>query len=224
MRYVITNETRDKYAAQLDVNGAYTLVSEPMKAKIFDKVKNANRVLGVNKHRFGNGFNVYRVDNIPELTRFAYDDGTDAIIEQGNDEHTFEGNEPVLDDNNIEQAFGTPDLPFGIVDKAREIAQDAELVKQRRQYLINELRLADLELTDIEHAAEFYELNAAQGYKLYRLLHDVRVRRRRAKDELQLLDTFLNSSVTRIDNVCKQAEGYSSRSYTPRVNKALFDV
>lgn len=222
MRYVITNETRDLYAAQLDVNGAYTLVSEPMKAKIFDKVKDANRVLGVNRHRFGKGFNVNRVDRIPELARFAHNNVDDVSIEQYNAEHMFDNNKPVSE--SADHVLGNHNLPFGIVDKAREIAQDAELVKQRRQYLINELRLADLELTDIEHAAEFYELNAAQGYKLYRLLHDVRVRRRRVKDELQLLDTFLGSSVTRIDNVCKQAEGYSSRSYTPRVNKELFDV
>lgn len=116
------------------------------------------------------------------------------------------------------------ELPFDIVDKACDITHTVELVSKRKDYLVNELTLVDLELSDIEHAAEFYELNASQGYRLYKMLHDARVRRRKIKDELSLCTTFLSCSIKSVDNVRRQAEGFESRAYTPRVNKELFDV
>lgn len=116
------------------------------------------------------------------------------------------------------------ELPFDIVDKAGEIECIVGLIGKRKDYLVNELTMVDLELSDIEHAAEFYELNASQGYKLYKMLHDARARRRKIKDELNLCATFMGCSIVGIDEVCRQAEHYKSRVYTPRVNKELFDV
>lgn len=194
MEYVITNGER--YVMQLEGNGAYMTTTEPLTAKHFTSAKNAGNVLKRHTGKFGKDFQIRRIDNIN------------------------------CDIENIEsKPCAEPcELPFDITDKAGEISKVVELVGRRKDYLVNELTMVDLELSDIEHAAEFYELNASQGYKLYKMLHDARVRRRKIKDELNLCTTFMGCSIKGIDNVCRQAEGYKSRAYTPRVNKELFDV
>ena len=52
-------------------------------------------------------------------------------------------------------------------------------------------RKAELEIEDIEHAAEFYNLDASHGYQLYKLLHDARVRRRKCKNAIAWIDFIL---------------------------------
>ena len=70
------------------------------------------------------------------------------------------------------------ELGYDILEKVKEISEFTKQIEQRRLYLIEMIHNIDLEIVDIEHAAEFYVLNASQGYKLYKLLHDARNRRR----------------------------------------------
>ena len=84
----------------------------------------------------------------------------------------------------------------------------------------------ELDIVDIEHAAEFYTLNASQGYKLYKMLHDTRIKRRDYKDELQKIESTLGTSIrsANMNNLEKSILGLEHRQYTPRVNKELFGV
>lgn len=113
-----------------------------------------------------------------------------------------------------------------IYEQADIISKMAKQAVLRKQELNSELSIADLEIQDIQHAAEFYELNAAQGYKIYKLLHDVRIRRRKIKNELAVIDSFLSASINsdRMEHVKNNINGLSNRTYTPRVNKELFGV
>ena len=79
---------------------------------------------------------------------------------------------------------------------------------------------------DIEHAAEFYNLNASQGYKLYKLLHDSRIKRRELKDELEKINLSLGTSIrsANMENLERSIIGLEHRQYTPRINKELFGV
>ena len=70
------------------------------------------------------------------------------------------------------------ELDYDILDKVKEISTFTKQIEERRLYLMEMIHKTDLEIVDIEHAAEFYNLNASQGYKLYRLLHDARIKRR----------------------------------------------
>lgn len=99
-------------------------------------------------------------------------------------------------------------------------------LEERKLYLDEQLSKIDLEIVDIEHAAEFYNLNACQGYKLYKLLHDRRVKRREIKDELQKISLILGTSIksSNIDNLERSILGLNNRIYTPRINKELFGV
>lgn len=133
----------------------------------------------------------------------------------------------VLQDSNVVSATLQPDeLDYDILEKAGEIAELAKQAENRKAYLCEQIHNVDLEIVDIEHAAEFYNLNAAQGYKLYRMLHDARVERRKLKDELERINMFLGTSIgsDKMENLKKSIMGLDNRQYTPRVNKELFGV
>ena len=118
------------------------------------------------------------------------------------------------------------ELSYDILDKVKEISEFTKQIEERRLYLIEMIHTVDLEIVDIEHAAEFYNLNASQGYKLYKLLHDARNRRREYKDELEKINLSLGTSIrsTNMENLERSILGLDNRRYTPRINKELFDV
>ena len=118
------------------------------------------------------------------------------------------------------------ELDYDILDKVKEISEFTKQIEERRLYLMEMIHTVDLEIVDIEHAAEFYNLNASQGYKLYKLLHDARNRRREYKDELEKINLSLGTSIrsTNMENLERSILGLGSRQYTPRINKELFGV
>lgn len=135
--------------------------------------------------------------------------------------------EYVTDDNKVADDLVEPvELDFDIVDKVKEIASVAKQVEERKGYLLNKISVIDMSIVDIEHAAEFYELNASQGYKLYKMLHDARVERREVKDELQKLNMFLDTKISSgyLNQLANNIVGLKNRQYTPRVIKELFGV
>ena len=64
-------------------------------------------------------------------------------------------------------------------------------IQCQRETLVTGQRKAELEIEDIEHAAEFYNLDASHGYQLYKLLHNARVRRRKCKNAIAWIDFIL---------------------------------
>lgn len=126
----------------------------------------------------------------------------------------------------VNSVAGPVELGYDILDKIKEISTFTKEIEDRRLYLMDQLHTIDLEIVDIEHAAEFYILNAAQGYKIYKMLHDARVKRREYKDELQKINSTLGTSIksNNMKNLEKSITGLENRKYTPRVNKELFGV
>ena len=118
------------------------------------------------------------------------------------------------------------ELEYDILDKVKEISEFTKQIEERRLYLMEMIHTVDLEIVDIEHAAEFYNLNASQGYKLYKLLHDARNRRREYKNELEKINLSLGTSIrsTNMENLERSILGLDNRQYTPRINKELFGV
>ncbi len=117
-------------------------------------------------------------------------------------------------------------LTFNIKDKIQVIKSFSNELEQRKRWLMNEIHTVDLEIVDIEHAAEFYVLNASQGYKIYKMLHDARNRRREFKNELEEIKYTLGTQikVDRLNNLEKTLNGIHNRKYSARVNKELFGV
>ena len=94
---------------------------------------------------------------------------------------------------------------------------------------IEVIKQTEGELTDIEHEIELSNpKNARDGYKLYKELREIRIRRRVAKDENQILkDTyeyfksqqgqaFKNKIQQLQSNAAKLCETQEHRTYTPR--------
>lgn len=133
----------------------------------------------------------------------------------------------VSQENKIINPVAKPiELGYNILDKVKEISEFTKQLEERRLYLIEMIHTAELDIVDIEHAAEFYTLNASQGYKLYKMLHDARIKRRDYKDELQKIESTLGTSIrsANMNNLEKSILGLEHRQYTPRVNKELFGV
>ena len=118
------------------------------------------------------------------------------------------------------------ELDYDILDRIKEISEFTKQIEERRLYLMEMIHTIELEIVDIEHAAEFYNLNASQGYKLYKLLHDSRNKRREYKDELEKINLSLGTSIrsTNMENLERSIIGLEHRQYTPRINRELFGV
>lgn len=118
-----------------------------------------------------------------------------------------------------------PTLPISELEaKVKHIENCVKQLDQRRTYLIHLLNQVDQEIIDIEHAAEFYQLDAARGYKLYKMLRDARIRRRDYKNEIKKICIIQEATFEdyRDEKVSKSFEGMEHRKYRPRVLEELF--
>ena len=97
----------------------------------------------------------------------------------------------------------------------------------RHLVLTDELSKYDRQVTDVEHYIEFNigKLNAQEGWKAYKLLQDVLVRRRKVKDELQIISVVRDKMAFPEDiaNIDKRVKELESRTYEPREFKYLFE-
>lgn len=98
-------------------------------------------------------------------------------------------------------------------------------IQCQRETLVTGQRKAELEIEDIEHAAEFYNLDASHGYQLYKLLHDARVRRRKCKNAIAWIDFILEQRPERFveNDPSARIAGTRSRDYAPRALPELFE-
>ena len=196
--YLICNEN-NHYATTPTKNKGYQIVSDIEKAHHWEKLESAQNFLSNN---------CSQVDKLKIHTWHIIDVSTGEIVE----------------DTPIENII--PVESCNILDTIKEISSFTKKIELRKIYLAEQLRQIEMEIVDIEHAAEFYNLNASQGYKLYKMLHNARVKRRAIKDELQIIGYTLASSLTSnsMDNLESSILGLDNRKYMPRVNKELFGV
>lgn len=172
----------------------------------------------------------FAVDNINQATKWKKISSANNILNdlpEDFDNYGFSVRYVTKNGEIAVEPMATPtELDYDILEKADEIAELARQAENRRTYLLEKIQMIDLEIVDIEHAAEFYNLNAAQGYKLYKMLHNARVERRELKNELEKINMFLGSSIgsAKMENLKKSITGMENRQYSPRVNKELFGV
>lgn len=111
-----------------------------------------------------------------------------------------------------------------IINIVEQVSQCAERVTEQHNFYEQQLKEADAEILDILHAAEFYNLNAAQGYKLYRMLQNARKKRRTAKDGVEITTAILSQNVGQdmVNHLTERLANHVERSYRPRVFNELF--
>lgn len=113
-----------------------------------------------------------------------------------------------------------------IREKLPELAEALTDLATVRRVIEMEQAKADGAIQDIQHKAEFDDLGAAEGYKLYKLLQGKRQERRRAKDALNILSCIpneLSGNANLASQRIKETEAtVQARSYTPRELPELF--
>lgn len=198
--YVITDGSR---WIMRDRKGKYVPISnEALADKYSSKV--ANTVLNNQLSKaLRNVFHVEKVDEPPENVKQV----TIAEINSNT--------EKVLIAQNIQRWL----------DKISDLNGLASDALHRKEELLNQLSLVDKELCDINHYIEFCNLNAAQGYKAYKMIKDRRIKRRSIKNELQVLEIILGKRIseTATDEIQRAVEGMDKRKYEPRVLNELFN-
>ena len=111
-----------------------------------------------------------------------------------------------------------------IKEDVYEIQTLLRKVYRMREFAQERLSIADEALLDIEHAAEFYSLNASQGYHLYRLLHETRKERRRRKDQIAVCNIIIEGKFDGLidGTTLRRIVGLEGREYKPRILAELF--
>lgn len=96
------------------------------------------------------------------------------------------------------------------------------------KYYGNVVKQCDLETLDVLHKIEFTNENVVNGFKRYKQLQDIRLRRRVAKDALEFSSLLVSSGLlaclkklrTDIDELKEFGE---TREYRPRILTSMFD-
>ena len=199
-QYVITDGSR---WITKNRNGKYVPTTCEALADTFGN-KEANSVYNNNLSKaLKSCFYVEKIDKPPEL------------VKQITQDETQENTEKVSITENIQYW----------VDKVKGLNGLASEAVHRKNELTDQLSTVDKETCDILHYIEFCNLNAAQGYKAYKMLKERRIRRRSIKNELHVLDIILGKKIseTATDEIQKAVEGMDKRKYEPRVMEELFD-
>lgn len=195
-RYVITDGKR---WIKKDKKGRYLPTTCGAFAEEFSKDK-ADKVLNNSLTKgFRSIFRIEKVDNVPKNVK------------------------PVSKDFKTEKVQ-TSDNITRWIDKVENLNGLYDEANKRSEELTYELSKVDKELSDILHYIEFAKLNAAQGYKAYKMVKERRIKRRHIKNEMDVLAVILSQNVNDIfKNMKNKLNEMDKRTYNPREIEELFD-
>lgn len=127
--------------------------------------------------------------------------------------------------NNTEKVMISENIQKWI-NKISDLNGLAKELVDRKNELNQSLSEVDKEIQDCLHYIEFTKLNAAQGYKIYKLLKDRQVNRRSIKNELQVLDIIFEKKISEsvTEEIIKKVSKMDCRNYKPKVLQELFDL
>lgn len=143
------------------------------------------------------------------------------------DFYVTETNMPVT--TGIRQKVKAPEPPREEIRPEDEmivgLLRHAETILSRREELSEKLSRADKEISDLQHYIEMKNLNACNGYKIYKKLQMVLVQRREVKNEMLMLSIISECKMEpdSISTTIARIKGLSDRKYTPRVLTDLFE-
>ena len=199
-QYIITDGTR---WIMRDRKGKYVPTSCEALADVYSN-KQANSIFQNQLSKaLKSCFHLEKIDKPPEL------------VKQITQEETQENTEKVSIAENIQYWVDKVSGLNGLVSEALH----------RKDELVDQLSTVDKEICDILHYIEFCNLNAAQGYKAYKMIKERRIKRRSIKNELDVLSIILSKKIseTATDEIEKTLAGMDKREYEPRVMTELFD-
>jgi len=109
-------------------------------------------------------------------------------------------------------------------DNIENILTICKKINETFEMLSEDLRKNDLAMQDMLHYIEFEEFNNIIGFAAVQKLKDLRILRRKIKDEIEPLQTMKNMLDVKMlekirDRIVLKLNEQSSRRYTPRVIK-----
>ena len=114
-----------------------------------------------------------------------------------------------------------------IIKELTIITEAADRLKRYIEELDKKLSELDKQQNDVLHFIEKYNLNASDGFKVYKLLKDIRVERRSIKNEIhnaQMLDKTELEGINYVSLIKKMADQEKQNAYTPRILTELFEL
>ena len=107
-----------------------------------------------------------------------------------------------------------------------ELLRCAEKFLLKKDELVNRQSNIDKEITDLQHYIEQKNLNAYEGFKVYKQLQNVLIQRRCIKDELLILKIIEECKMEpdSISRTISRINGLSNRKYAPRILSELFST
>jgi len=208
MSYVLTN---GKNYLGVSVTGQLTAVSNIEYATQFAKLEKAeNAIKNLAKPLKNLGYHIEEYNGLKQTTKYVQ-----KAVEYKEDELSEENR------------FITEESLSSITE-ALEILHNFEdwflPLYNNKSYFEAQLEVYEKQQRDIEHAIEFYNLNACEGYKMYKLLKETRVNRRKAKDILEIIQRVSEclQSTFFEHNPSARVEALLKRKYSPRELNELF--
>lgn len=197
-RYVITDGKR---WIKKDKKGRYLPTTCGSFAEEFSKDK-ADKVLNNSLAKgFRSIFRIERVNDVPKNVKPV-------------SKEDLAKTEKVQVSENITRWIQKIESLNGLFDEANK----------RNNVLASDLSKVDKEILDLLHYIEFTKLNAAQGYKAYKMIKERRIRRRHIKNEMEVLNIILEQNTKEIsENVKCKLKELDERTYNPREIEELFD-
>lgn len=192
----------------------------------FYALDDSNKLVVVNKEEFATKFTLAKANNtiqkvIKPMQRYQF------VLKEVPNNLSLEDDYLELEKN----AYITTRFDDMNTDWKWEMENLISFCSQLKQYRVNlnhMLSEVDKEICDIMHYIEFYNLDAAKGYKMYKMLKDCRLRRRKIKDEYEKVGAAITvlaneDLIEKMKTALKQMKGLDNRLYTPRILTELFE-
>lgn len=117
-----------------------------------------------------------------------------------------------------------PDILTAGASAAAVLAENIANAMALRQNAEAKLKHCDQILLDLLHVSEFYELDRQQSYRLQKIMHEARIERRQAKDEIIYLDHLtayaMSPSSAPLAHLAELPEQLLNRKYSLRALSA----
>ena len=174
-------------------------------AKIFDKLNTANNVF---KSSIAKSFKHmgFRVEEIGM-----------------NVNNTVNVNNSSTSNEKINSSYTEVDVD-DLKESINELSEKFTTLKGNKEWLFDEESNIDKQISDILHYIEFYNFSASDGYKLCKVLKELRLRRRDVKNKIELISIINTHTCNNIanGNTNKAIDNLSKKQYVPRVLNDLF--
>lgn len=100
-----------------------------------------------------------------------------------------------------------------------------QTIQKARPKLEEQQIHAEMEIEDLLHVSEFYDLAKDQGYEIYQRLREARIRRRNCKNAVAWIDFVLDANPAEFlrHDPSPRINGSQHRQYRPRALPELFE-